>query len=460
MVHIALPMVISSACYTLMTFTDRMFLSRLGPEVMSAAMAGGVTAFAMITFFSGLTGYVTALVAQYFGADRKDKCSLALTQAIIISLLAYPLILFARPLAYWLFKVMGIAPIQLSYQKLYFDILLLACFVPLARNSLSCFFSGIGRTKVVMISSLTAMIVNIGVNYVLIFGKLGFPALGIKGAAIGTICGGISGVLVLLNAYLSRENRANYGVNKSLRFDREVMGTLIRFGYPAGIEMFLNIFAFDVMIMLFHSVSVTAAAASTIMFNWDMVSFVPLLGIEIGVTSLVGRYMGARTPETAHKAAISGLKMGIIYSAFIFILFAGFPQYLAEFFRPEGPAGVFTSAKPLAIYMIRIASLYVLVEAIMVVFIGALRGAGDTFWAMGISVATHWVPVPLLYLMLKRMNLPAETGWSVLVGIFMLFSCGAYLRYRGGQWKNIVMVSPPVPAMISSPDDHHELTDF
>jgi len=458
MLQIALPMVVSTTCYTLMTFTDRMFLSKLGPELMSAAMAGGLTSFVMMTFFMGLIGYATALVAQYFGSGQKAKCSLALTQAFLIAVLAYPLILAGRPLAIRFFEVMGIAQAQLAPQKLYFNILLWAAMVPLLRNCLSCFFTGIGKTKIVMFSSLSALVVNVCVNYVLIFGKLGFPALGIKGAAIGTICGGVSGVLVLLLAYLNKGNRLVYSIAESLRFDKEVMVTLLRFGYPAGLELFLNMFAFDFLVLVFHSVSVVAATASTVMFNWDMVSFVPLLGVEIAVTSLVGRYMGAKDPDTAYKATMSGLKLGCAYSALIFILFVFFPQALTDIFRPRQDLAVFIQARPVAVAMIRMASLYVLVEAMLVVFIGALRGAGDTLWAMIISVTMHWILVPVLYVMLKIMGMPVETGWAVLVGIFFIFSGMAFLRFKKGHWRSIEMVRPAVTGM--AVDDYHELSDL
>src|SRR5829696_1085244 len=86
MLAIAAPMVASSACETVMTFTDRLFLSELGTEYMSAAMAGGLTCFMMTTFFIGLTGYSTALVAQYLGAGKKENCAIVVTQALLIAL--------------------------------------------------------------------------------------------------------------------------------------------------------------------------------------------------------------------------------------------------------------------------------------------------------------------------------------------------------------------------------------
>ncbi|MFH1395456.1 MAG: MATE family efflux transporter [Candidatus Omnitrophota bacterium] len=461
MVAIALPMVVSQACYTIMTFTDRMFLSRLGMDFMNASMVGGLTVFMMMTFFIGLTGYATAVVAQYLGAGQKSRCSVVLTQAVIIAFLAYPLILFCRPLAHRLFDFMGIMPSQLGPQKLYFDILIGAVIITLLRSCLSAFFSGIGKTKMVMMSGLIAMSVNIIVNYILIFGKFGVPAMGIRGAAYGTIIGSASGLAVLLVSYLEKENFRRFNVAKSFRFNGEVMRTLLRFGYPAGLEMFLNLLAFDVIVMIFHSVGAVAAAASTIVFNWDMVSFVPLLGIEVGVTSLVGRYMGAGKPDTAHKATMSGVKLGMVYSALVFILFAGFPEMLAAIFRPDTADSVFVSAIPATVFMIRLASIYVLAEAVFVVFIGALRGAGDTFWAMFISVALHWVLVPILYIMLKVSNVGLELAWQGVVGLFLLFSGFVYLRYRSGRWRTISVVKPAevtsVPVILN---DFHEPSDL
>jgi MATE family multidrug resistance protein len=439
MLAIALPMVVSQACETVLIFSDRLFLSRLGSVPMSAAMAGGLTSFMLMTFFIGLTGYATALVAQYLGAGKKGHCGLVLSQAVLLALLATPLILAARPLAHGLFAVMDIPAQQLVQQKLYFDILLYGAILVLLRNCLSSFFSGIGQTRVVMFSALTAMLVNVGANYVLIFGHLGFPALGIRGAAYGTLFGSLCGLLVLLAAYLAPTNRREFGVAWP-RYDGEVMGKLLRFGYPAGVELFLNLLAFTSMILLFHSHGLATATAVTIVFNWDMVSFVPLLGIQIGVVSLVGRYMGAGRPEIAERVTRSGLKMGWSYSSVILVLFVGFPEQLVAVFRPDGPDLIFAEAAPLAAGMLRLAGLYVLADAMMVVFSGALRGAGDTFWTMCISVGLHWLLLPVLFITLKILQLSPQTAWLALVILFLSFSGVFYLRYRSGKWKTLAVV--------------------
>lgn len=443
MLTIALPMVVSHACETVLIFTDRLFLARLGSVQMSAAMAGGLASFMMTTFFLGLIGYATALTAQYLGAGRKEHCARVVSQAVLIALLAWPLILAARPLAHGLFAAAGIAPEQLAPQKAYFDILLWASLLPLLRCALSSFFSGIGRTRVVMLSALTAMAVNVPANYVLIFGKFGVPPLGIRGAAYGTVVASFCGLLVLAGAYLARENRREFGVMQALRLDAAVMRTFLRFGSPAGVEMFLNLLAFTTMILVFHSHGLATATAVTVVFNWDMVSFVPLLGLQIGVVSLVGRYMGAGRPDIAERATFSGLKMGWGYSSVILVLFGFFPEQLVSVFRPAGPDPVFAQAASLAAGMLRLAALYVMADAVMVVFSGALRGAGDTFWAMGVSVALHWLLVPVLLLSLKVFHLPPQSAWLVLIFLFLSFSGVFYLRYRGGKWKSLAVIDPP-----------------
>lgn len=444
MLAIALPMVVSYAADSVMTFTDRMFLSRLAPEMMNAAMGGGLTAFMMSTFFMGLIGYSTALVAQYLGANRRNSCPTVTTQALIIALISYPIVLLMKPLAVRLFDLMHVPAAQLGYQLDYFNILIYGAIIGLIRTALTSYFSGIGRTRIVMFSMITTMLVNVLMNYILIFGKMGMPAMGIRGAAIGTLTGGFVGILILFAAYFSKRNREEFHVMKSFRYYGQIMKKLLKFGYPPGLEFMLNLFAFNLMILIFHSMGNATATATTIMFNWDNVSYIPLVGIEIAVTSLVGRYMGARKVDVADKVARSAFLTGAMYSAIILILFVFFPDQLVQIFKPANSSVVFEEAVPTAVFMLRVAAIYVLIEAAIATCIGVLRGAGDTRWTMVASVILHYIMVGGLYFVVKVLNLGARTGWIVVVFVFMLFSVVFYFRYRGGKWKKIQMVEQNV----------------
>lgn len=437
---LALPMIISTASDGIMTFTDRLFLARVGSEQMNAAMGGGVAVQMLMFFFIGLTGYSTALVAQYYGANENSNSSKAAFQAILVTIVAWPVIILALPLTHSYFNLMKISEVQIGYQIEYMNILAFGGVFSMMRYTMACYFTGVGRTKIVMSATIVALIVNVILDYILIFGKFGMPAMGVRGAAIATVSGAFSAIVVLTFAYFSKQNRTEFSILKSFTFDWKIMKKLLYFGYPAGLEMFLNFLAFSVMIFLFHAKGDTVATATTIMFNWDLVSFIPLLGIEIAVTSLVGRYMGAEQPLVARHAAISGIKTGIFYSVVILGLFVFIPETLVRVFHPETFSQVFEDAVPIAVNMIRIAALYVLVEAMFVGLVGALRGAGDTHFTMIASVVAHWSFVPLLWLSLNVFNFSIEFSWFLIVLFFLIFSGVLYHRFRSGKWMKIKLI--------------------
>jgi multidrug resistance protein, MATE family len=437
---IAFPMVVSQACDTVMMFTDRLFLSQLSPIHMAASMSGGLTAFMFMTFFMGLTGYATPLVAQYLGSGKEKKCAIVITQALIISVIAYPIILACIPVGHWLFEFVGHNQEQLDLSIIYFDILMYGTLIGLARNSLNGFFCGIGKTRIVMISSIITMVVNVIVNYALILGKFGFPSMGIKGAAIGTIIGGTCGLLFVAMGYLMyHRERKYYDFPNSLRFDANVMKKLFKFGYPGGLEFFLNLMAFDLAVLIFHSYGSDVAAAVTIAFNWDVVAFIPLIGVNIGVTSLVGRFMGGNEPDLAHKTTISGLKLASLYGALMIVLFVFFPGPLVAMFIPDPEENQVLA--DLSEYMVALVAFYVIADGFSLVYSGALRGAGDTFWTMVISVALHWVFVVEAVVMISIFNLPPKISWAVFVLTVPTIAAAFYLRYRTGKWREIKVVS-------------------
>lgn len=437
---LALPMIISTACDGAMTFTDRLFLARVGSEQMNASMGGYIALQTIMFFFVGLIGYSTALVAQYFGANEKQNSSKAAFQAIILALIAWPVILLIKPLAIKFFYFVNLPPAQIEYQVQYLNILTWGVGFGMLRYTLGCYFTGIGKTKIVMTATITAMLVNIVFDYILVFGKLGFPAMGVRGAAIATVFGWFCAVLVLIAAYFKRDNYHEFSIGKSFKFDFVIFKKLLYYGYPAGLEMFLNFLAFSTMIAILHSQGSVVATATTIMFNWDMVSFIPLLGIEIAVTSLVGRYMGAGKPHYAQRSAISGIKIGLFYSIAILVLFVFIPETLVRVFRPELSDAIFEGAVPIAVTMIRIATLYVLSEAVLVALIGALRGAGDTHFTMIASVTAHWFFVPIVFVSLNILHLSVIISWLLTVTFFLVFCGVIYLRFKSGKWKNIKVI--------------------
>jgi MATE family multidrug resistance protein len=430
MVSVALPMVASLSCDTVMVFSDRWFVSKLGSSAMNAVFVGGLAAFASRTFFTGLIGYSTALVSQQLGAGQPRRCVVAAYQALIVALVAWPLLLLLIPVGNVVFPRLGLPASQITAQLRYFDILMLGAGLGLFRGVFSGFFTGLGRTRIVMLASFVSMLTNLPLVWGLVFGNFGLPALGVTGAAIGTLVASGLGLTVLAWAFFAAPGARSLGPLPRFGIDRLFMSELLRKGTPSGVEFFLNMLAFQTIVVLFQRQGETSATAASIMFAWDMVSFVPLVGVEVGVTSLVGRHKGAGNHAGVRRSLRSGLKLGWAFSALILAAFLAIPGVLVDVFRANSPSATFELARPLAISMIRIASLYVTIEAVLLVYTGALRGVGDTLFAMIASNGMHWLLVVALWITFESLKLSTLTGWMVLVGVLSLFPLAFGLRWR------------------------------
>jgi MATE family multidrug resistance protein len=440
LLHIAFPMMVSHAADSVMLFTDRLFLSSLGPAHLAASMIGGITCFMMTTLFMGVIGYGNALVAQHFGAKQRDKCALAATQAVILSLISYPIILALSPLGSAIMSWAGHTAEQQVLEIKYFNILVFGTVFGLSRVALASFFSGIGKTQMVMIANIVSMVVNIVMNWILIFGKFGMPAMGIAGAAYGTIIGSAIGTFLLLYVYLSNYYNDMYHTRSGFKFCYKEFKTLVHYGFPSGIEFLLNLAAFNIFIQLFHSYGQQYASAITITFNWDMMAFIPMIGINVATTSLVGRYMGAKEPDLAVRSAYSGLKVTLGYAAIITAFFVFIPGVLVSCFVKDLNSVQGQDLLTISKTMLRMAAIYTLADGIALVFSAAIRGAGDTRWALKASVTIHWLMTIIAVLMIKVFHNEPLTVWAVFVGFVVTMAAAFYWRFVSGRWKNIQVI--------------------
>lgn len=448
---VALPMIASQASETVMLFVDRLFLSRLGAVHIAASMSGGLSSFVFVSLFAGVVGYTNAIVAQYYGAGRNDHTVRTTVQGVWLAVMFFPLVLGLIPVGHGVFRFAGHGDSQLQLEFLYFRVLMWGGLFVMIRQAFVGFFLGIGRTRIVMIANVIGMIVNVPINYVLIFGHLGFPAMGIVGAAIGTIIGSAVILLFLAGAFLRHRYYRTTAGGARWRIDRSIMEKLVRFGAPAGLELFLNVFAFNLFIQLVHSLGPNVAAATTIVFNYDMVAFIPMIGLGIAVTSLVGRYMGAGDPAGARAATLLALRVGYVYALVMMAVFVGLPRTLISLFT--GGLGTDAGAvMGLAIPMLRLAAVYTLADITQIVFGGALRGAGDTRMVAVISVSIHWVMAIAAFLFIRVIELPALQVWYFFVAFAVSLGIAIGLRFASGAWRSIrVIEEQPLPDLPPAP---------
>ena len=442
---VALPMLLSMSFDTLMTFIDRLFLSKLGPAEMNAALGAGAVQLALTMFFTGMISYTTAMVAQRLGGKRRWDCARAFMQALYVSLMCVPLLYLTIPLGHVAFGMEHLPADQLQYQKTYFNILMFGGVINLVRNVAPCFFSGIGETKIVMKAAFVGMLVNVACNFVLIYGMGPIPALGVAGAAYGTLIGNVVSTVILFAKFFGKSCHRRFRTRYAFAFSWPLTRELLKKGIPSGVEMFLNMSAFQLLILMFHALGPESATASSVMFNWDMVAYVPLMGLEVASTSLVGRYVGAKDGAAASRSTYSGLKLGWGYSLLIGILFIFLPGILTDIFKPDvaeasaEAIAIFESARPMSIFMLRIATFYIFVEVLLVIYAGALRGAGDTLWVMFACAIMNWCVAGSLYLVAYVFGLPAHLAWIAVVAVYSTAPVLFWLRWKNGKWRRHIL---------------------
>lgn len=428
-------MVISQGAFAVMIFTDRYFMSQIAPVQMAAALGGGVASFFSMSLFIGLLSYANAMVAQYYGAGEHSKCPRVVTQGLIITLLSMPILLLVAFFVGKLFAGMGHEPEQVQLESIYYKLLMIGCFLPLIKLCFASYFSGIGRTRVVMVCDVLGMLMNVPLSYVLIFGKFGLPALGIAGAAIGTIISSAFALFLFILFYIEKKNKLAFQISASLKFDKAIMRRYIRLGLPSGLEMFINVAAFNLFLLMFQSYGIPEAAAATIVFNWDILAFVPMLGLNIGVISLIGRFVGAKDMGRTNQVIAAAFLISLGYTGILALIFVIYRLPLVGIFISPGED--YQAILELSSFMMLGLATYVMADAVRLVASAVLRGAGDTRWLMISSALLYWTMLLAQYLIIRVFEYGPKASWLTFVVMIFSITLICVWRLYGGKWRDV-----------------------
>ena len=427
-------MVVSQGAFAVMIFTDRYFMSQIDPVHMAAALGGGIASFFSFCFFTGLLSYTNAMAAQYLGAGEPQKCPKVVTQGMIMTVMSTPFLTLVAFLVVGIFEGMGHDPAQVELERVYYLILMSGVLITLAKTCISSYFAGIGRTHVVMICDVFGLLVNVPLCYAMVFGKFGLPALGIVGAGVSTVVATVLAFALFLAFYFRKEHREQFRVRHSFSLDLKILRRLWRLGSPGGLEMFLNVAAFNLFLLMFQSYGIAEGAAATIVFNWDILSFIPMIGLHVAVISLIGRFVGARDMARANEVMTAAFSIALAYSAVLAVVYITCRFPLVEVFAP--PSGDFTAVRELAPFMMIGLSTYVMADAIILVSGGVLRGAGDTRWLMVASVSLHWAMLVAQFLIIRVFELNPRVSWMAFVMLGFAIALVYALRLKSGRWRD------------------------
>jgi MATE family multidrug resistance protein len=445
---IAIPLILSTGAWSVQHFVDRMFLSWYSPEAIAATMPAGMMSFAVMSLFLGTASYVSTFIAQYYGAKRFDRIGPALWQGVYIAVLGGLIQISFIPFAETIFRFVGHDPLVQRYEVQYFQILCIGGFPFVASSALSGFFSGRGRPWPVMWVNACATVVNLVLDYALIFGAWGFPEWGIQGAAIATVISGAFSFFVFLALIATKAHAERYNTLKGWRPERELFGRLVRFGFPSGVQFFLEMAGFTIFILLVGRLGINSLAATNIAFNINTLAFMPMIGCGIAVSVLVGQYLGGERPDLAQRSAYSGFHMTFLYMTSIAAAYVLVPDIFVAPFAAQADPKSMAEVCHLAVILLRFVALYSIFDTMNIIFASAIKGAGDTrFVMLMILILSAVILVLPAYIAIVILGYGLKIAWGIGTAYVVVLGFVFFLRFRRGKWKTMRVIEQPVVDM-------------
>lgn len=438
---IAYPLILMNASFTVMSVSDRIFLSRSSTLEMSAAPVGGNLYFWLFSFFTVTSNFTGAIISQLHGAGRKNSCVTAAWSAFYSALAVGLVMTVIIPFAgCWIIEhFSGHSDELIRLEKIYLLALTPCGLLQCVSSPLYAFFSGRGKTKVVAIINVAGCAVNILLNYAMIFGKFGLPRWGIFGAGLATSVSMLINFAVIMSVFLLVDQKS-YRTRNFKRFDFDIPKKLLRFGTLAGLQVFCTFGSFNILLIAVGRIGEVALAASNIALAINCIVFLPLLGFSETTAIIVGNFIGARRTNPAKRSVYRVLRMAMLYMVCCITLYLSVPEFLAELFAPDVQSGVdFADVSALAVKLLMIMSLFGVSDATTQVFCGAFRGSGDTL-AMMIICSSCAIAKAVTALILVEAGFSAITIWMVEVTTCAVEAVLVTLRFRSGAWRKIKLI--------------------
>ncbi|MFO7886398.1 MAG: MATE family efflux transporter [Desulfobacteraceae bacterium] len=440
--RISLPLVVSMGATTVMEFTDRIFLGRYSLDALAASMPAGITSFLFTSFFLGTAGYVNVFIAQYIGAHDNKGVGRSLWQGIYFSIIGAVLMIVLSLAATRLFAFIGHEPEIQTLEVIYFRILCWGAGAAILGTTLSCFYSGRGFTRNVMLVHIIGTFFNIPLDYAVINGVWGFPELGIQGAALATVFSWVLIALIFIGLVFKKKYNERFGVWRCRRFNPELFMRLMKFGIPGGVQFFLDILAFTFFILIVGRFGKEELAVTNLVMSINSLSYMPMFGFSLGVSTLVGQAMGGGRPDSAVTAANSTAHIALSYVFGLVLLFVFFPIPLIKLFLPpELSPGELNRIIEMGVILLRFVAAYLFFDSINVIYMGVLKGAGDSrfiMWSMGLAAVLFlFIPV---WIGITNFGMGLYFSWTCITIYLFMLCLMIFTRFYKGKWKTIKVI--------------------
>jgi multidrug resistance protein, MATE family len=435
LLRLAWPVVVARSSQAVIGFADALMTSSLGEAELAAVTTGALNTFTIAILPMGIV-----FIVQSFAAQLSAKGDLAAARryawyGLLLSAVIAVVAAACIPVVAPLLGLLSYEPEVHAHMSDYLAIRLLALGAVVATEGLGNWFGGLGNTRLHMVSGVVAMVVNVALNWVLIYGMLGMPALGVEGAALASVIASWTGLAVLAVAFGRGWVAPRAPGGLGLRWSEFVR--MLRFGVPSGLNWFLEFAAFMVFInVVIADLGTVTLAALMVVFNINSVSFMPAFGIASAGAILSGQAIGRG--EYDHVPALVKTTIAVtgVWQVSVGLIYLAIPYTLMGWFAPAGqPAGEMVQVGSLLLVL---SAAWQLFDAVAISLSEALRSAGDTAWTMWARLAIAWLLfTPAALVSVRVLHGGPVAAMLCLIGYLFVLALVLVWRFRRGVWRTL-----------------------
>ncbi len=416
MTKLAVPVVLAEMGWFAMSIVDTVMVGPLGPSAIGAVGTGGILFMTLMVFGFGTLLALDTFVSQSFGAGRLDECHRWLFAGLQLALILSVVVMSAAAAGVLLLPQFGFHPDLLGPLTTYTERLVWSAPPLLAYVVFRRYLQAMNVVRPVMLALIAANLMNALVNWSLIYGNLGLPAMGVTGAAYATVVSRLVLAASLLGIILYNERGRPSGLHDvAFRWEWERVWRIFRLGWPAALQITLEVGVFAAASALAGRIGPLASAANQVVLNIAGFIFMVPFGLGSAAAVRVGQAVGRQDRQGMRRAGWAALGLASVVMAGSAILFFTIPATLIRIYSTDA------AVIEVGIVLLFICSVFQLFDGLQAVATGALRGLGDTRTAMVLNLVGHWlIGLPIGFL------LCFNRGWGV-AGLWTGLSIGLIL---------------------------------
>lgn len=431
-VRIAWPSFIELILTQLASMIDMMMVGQLGAWALSAVGLTTQPKFMMMTMFMAMNVGATAMVARYKGAGEPEKANGIMRQALLLTLVLASVssvigYIFSEPLI----AFMGAADQQtLEGGTIYLQIQFLGFVFMALTSTVTACLRGVGDSRTAMVYNMVANVVNVIGNYLLIYGKFGFPEMGVAGASLATVIGQCVAFVLAFYSIMRGKSYLYLSFRDSFKPDFQALGNIFKIGLPAMLEQAVMRCGMIIYSKTVAGLGTVAFATHQVCMNIQSLSFMNGNAFAVSATSLMGQSLGKKRPDMAQAYCSRTQRIGMMVSALIAIVLFFWGGNVVALYNDD-PAIVETGAQ-----IMKMVALIQPLQSSQFILAGALRGAGDTkATAMIIFITVLLVRPSIAILSINVLDWGLYGAWVAMIADQLLRTAFVFGRFNSGKWK-------------------------